>query len=461
VLPELPAFFDGVDTDGTSVDGPWWSAFEDEDLNTVMAYGLRANFNLRIAADRLRAADAAAQAALAPILPNLAFRFGISGAPDEVTAGRTGFLTTDLLDDFTYNASGSISADLGLDVSGRYTLGYQAARSDKNASAQDRANAASDVANAIANTWFDIALTQGQQALLVEQLQTSEQILELTELRFERGEGSAVEVLQQRQQLAAARARLPLVRANLGVYQRNLAVLLGQPSRARHGLPMPEGLPDLPPRPSLGVPQDLLQQRPDLVAADARLNAAWRRRMSSERAFLPSLSVGASLDGSFSNYQNISFGLQPTVEFGSFFGWGVSASVSLPIFDGGRTVATLRQARANEAVAANNLGALILQGIAEVELAASIEQGQSERLDAVLAQAAASREAFEAAMARYRDGVVDYNTVLNTLKASQENALLVLQTERDVLTARINLHDALGGMWTQAYASSSARGSSQ
>jgi outer membrane protein TolC len=180
--------------------------------------------------------------------------------------------------------------------------------------------------------------------------------------------------------------------------------------------------------------------------------------MASERAFLPSLGIGATLDGSYSNYQNIEIFPQPGVEFGSFYGWGINASVSLPIFDGGVTIGRLRQARATESAAAHQLGGATLLAMAEVEGAATQEAEQTARYEAVLSQASAAKAAMDAALSRYKDGVLDYLTLLSTLRAQQEAELAAVQAQRDLLSARMSLYDALGGAWTESFARTSSGG---
>jgi outer membrane protein TolC len=287
--------------------------------------------------------------------------------------------------------------------------------------------------------------------LLEAQIRTNTEVLELAELSFQRGEGTGVQVLQQRQQLEATKAQIPLVRAAATIATQQLAILLGRaPSELTASLP--ETLPALPPAPPLGTPDALLGNRPDLRAADERLTAAWQRRMSSERAFLPTLSIGTSVNVAYSNTQDINIGLNTTVEYGSYYGWGLNAAVRLPIFDGGLTIANLRSARATEAAASHALGSASLVAMAEVQGALAQEQGQLERQAAVQRQAEAAEAAFKAAVDRYREGAGDYLTVLTTLVAHQNADLAALQVGRDVLSARISLYDALGGAWTRELA---------
>lgn len=429
---------------------PWWQAFHDGALDAVMQQVLGGNLDLASASDRIRQADALAQASLAALLPQLSFDYTISGETDDVRAGRTGFLTTDVLPDFVYSGSGQLSAGVELDLFGRNTLGYQASRGDLAASRADRATLALALATRAAAAWFDHALASSRLQALEAQVQANRDVLELVELRFARSEATAVDVLQQKQNLAATEAQLPLVRMTARLAAQQLAVLTGRPPTEPPG-GLPAVLPELPARGGLGTPEDLLEHRPDLRAQAARLTSAWQRRIQRERSFLPKVRFNFNLTGSYSNTQQITFGVAgATVEYGSVYGWTVGGALSWPLFDGGLSIAQLRQARASESAAAHALGQSLLNAQAQVEAALTQEDAQQARLTAVQAQVDAARAAFDTAKARYAQGLSDYTVVLQTLTAWQTAELTLLQVRRDALGARISLHEAVAGPWTQA-----------
>ncbi len=108
-----------------------------------------------------------------------------------------------------------------------------------------------------------------------------------------------------------------------------------------------------------------------------------------------------NLTGSYSNTQQITFGVAgATVEYGSVYGWTVGGALSWPLFDGGLSIAQLRQARASESAAAHALGQGLLNAQAQVEAALTQEDAQQARLTAVQAQVDAARAAFDSAKAR-------------------------------------------------------------
>jgi NodT family efflux transporter outer membrane factor (OMF) lipoprotein len=447
-VPNAPAAW-SVGSDGEIPIDPWWDRLSEPALADAIRVALSGNLDLASATDRVDQARALALQGLSPMLPSLSFDYSIAGETDDVRAGRTGFLTPDVLPDFVYSGSGQLTAALELDLFGRNVLGYQAARNDLLASRGDRAAIASTVAARVAAAWFDVALATERLTALEAQLQAGREVLEITKIRQARAEATAVEVLQQQQTLAATEAQLPLIRLARRVAVQQLAVLMGR-SPTDPPDPLPTQMPDLPGRGGLGSPEDLLESRSDLRAAADRLSSAWQRRIARERAFLPRIRGNFNLTGAYSNTQRITFGLAGAeVEYGSVYGWTVGGSLSWPIFDGGLSIAQLQGARAQERAAAHALGAAMLNATAQVEGSIAQDEEQTERLAAVRRQAEAARQAFAVARERYGVGVGDYLTVLSTLNAWQTSELSLLQARRDALAARVSLHDAVGGAWTR------------
>lgn len=453
--PSLDPSWSVGDTGSVDTD-PWWRRMGDADLAAVVDEALSGNLDLAQATDRLDQARALVIQGLSPLMPSLSFDYSISGETDDVRAGRTGFLTTDVLPDFVYSGSGQLTAALELDVFGRNLLGYQAARKDVLASKGDRAQIAATLASRVAGAWLDVGLHRERLATLEAQAQAARDVLDVIDARQGYADATAIERLQQQQQLASVEAQLPMARLALRLATQQLAVLCGRtPDDPPAGLP--DALPDLAGRGGLGTPEDLLEQRGDLLAARARLDAAWQRRMARERAFLPRIRGNFNLTGAYSNTQKINIGLAGAqVEYGSVYGWTVGGAISWPLFDGGLSIGQLRAARAAERQAAHALDAAALTASAEVEGAIAQDDEQAARLDAVRTQATAARQAWQFAQERYATGIGDYVTVLNTFSSLRVAELGLLQARRDALGARVALHTAVGGAWARDLDSTSS-----
>lgn len=478
-VPTMPDTY-GAEVIGAVPAEVWWTDFHDGTLDRLVAQALGDNLDLAAADDRVRQARALELQNLSGALPAITFDGSINGQPAALRFAAFSGSAADDVDGFYYQANVGFNAVWNLDIWGRSVLGTQAAFQDRRAAEDDADGAAVSLASAVVGAWYDLALADARLAVLEAQVATNRDLLEVVQMRLDRGEATAVEVLQQRQALAATQAQLAPIQASREVARQQLGVLVGADPAS---LPSPDTtLPEVGAPPATGRPDELLDHRPDLRAAERRLKSSWQRRMAAERGFLPSFSATANLGWNFTNNagsealfgsgnqtQDLFEQLQGFVQgfdpdfmfdfgdttddeppgFQQWFSWSIGARMSFPIFNAGRNVASLQQARAAERAAAHSLGQAQRRAVAAVESAVVADRAQRDRLTAVGGQLEAADTAFEAARARYVDGVGDYLTVLSTLVARQNAEFQALQARRDVLSARINLHEALGGSWTR------------
>ncbi|MEO0605283.1 MAG: TolC family protein, partial [Myxococcota bacterium] len=238
---------------------------------------------------------------------------------------------------------------------------------------------------------------------------------------------------QQRQAVASTESALPLAQATAATQLRALAALLGEgPSN----LPIVAGaLPEPPPLPAIGTPDDLVVRRPDLQAANDRFVAARARRRSAVRALLPSVSATANAGVQYAIDDDLS-----TIE-----SLGIGGNISVPLFNGGRGVGSVKQARGAEDAAVYTFDNAVLGAVHDVENAVVLDRRQAERHDAVLRQVDAARDALGQATAQYLEGANTFLNVLTTQASTLAAELSAIQAHRDRLGARVQLWTALGG----------------
>ncbi len=417
---------------------PWWRGFGDPVLAELVEEGLSSNRDLAATWSRALQAEALARQGLAGLLPSLSADLSASSAPLDSLGFMfgTGGLQSDDAPELYHSGKAGLELSWQADIWGRQALSWRSGRYDAQAAAGDRDALALALSASIAGFWYDLVAAGAQQALSEEQVQVSASLLELAELRFERGEVTALDVLQQRQQLAGSRATLPAVRAQRRLLEQQLQVLLGRPPSHPPPSP-PAALPEPPAEAAIGEPADLLALRPDLRAALARLEARRAERKAATRQLLPSL----GFSGEAGRQWMVS---EETRELDS---WSIGAGLSVPIFQGGQVRAAVQAARAAEQAAARDLDQALLTALAEVEGALVQQQEYAERLAAYREQALWAERAFDESRQRYKEGLVTYVNVLTALQASQQAQLSSLAAQRDLLGARIALHQALGGHW--------------
>lgn len=424
-------------TAGTATNQAWWKAFADPELDAVMESALGGNRDLSASWRRVDQANAVAMQSFSPILPSVTFDLSANTQPNESVGfsfGAGGFGQQSQADLFT-QGSAMFNAGWQIDLFGRQYQSYRASRFDAHASAGDRDAQAIALATRLGEGYFDVAAARERVQVVQDQLAAQESLLELMQLRYEQGSATALDVLQQRQTAAGTAALLPSARAQHRTSEQQLAVLTGRLPTAPVGVRT--ALPEVPPTPPTGVPADLIEHRPDVRAAEERVTAASARKTSAVLGLLPTLrlSGGAGWQATWSG--------EPSDQAT----WNAGAALSVPIFNGGLLHARIRQADATQDIAVWTYDQTLINAISEVEGALVVDIERRAALDAVRTQEDAARQAYDQSTERYLAGLDSYLQVLAAQNAHQQAQLSLITAQRDALSARIQLHDALGGAW--------------
>ena len=455
-LPEPPGVFAEEHAAGAHAPLEWWRAFADPVLDEVVETVLDANLDVAGAIARLEQARVRARLADAAIMPAVGVRAGVDsfdvpvnagigaqlrelGLEDVLGDGAGGFTLPERLGLTTY----SLSADFAyeLDFWGRVRHASLAAGAELLASEWDAHAARIGVlAEAIA-AYFDIVDARRQTALARDIVDVLEERERLAGTRYGRGLTDSLDVYRVREDLRNTRAGLPQLDDRLAGAEARLAVLLGGYREDVAGL-----LPDAPaparaadPVP-VGVPADLLRQRPDVRAARHRLEAAGHDVDARRAELMPSLSFAGSI------------GLQTTDAAGLFnvqqwFG-NLLSNLLAPVFDGGRLAGNvaLAHTRFNEMAAA--YGQTVVTAVNEVEAALAGLRNEGRR-HALLAEAREEAQAtLDLLSERYASGVGGYADFLDASRTVLNVESALAASERNLALARLAVHRALGGAWT-------------
>ncbi len=417
---------------------PWWTTLDDPGLEEVMERTLSGNLDLMAAWIRVEGAEARAKQARAGVLPIVTFDVGGQVLPNEGRYFGFDFPTQggDDAPETYQSASAMFNAVVPLDVFGRQVSTWRATRYDALAQEGNAQAQAIQLTTLAAESWYDLVAATARLAVVEEQLRVSRELLELVELRYASGDGNALEVLQQRQQLAARQTLVPAARIGVRTAEQRLAVLVGDRPVE---VDLPEVLTELPGLPEAPGEVDLTRTRPDLVAAALTHEAATALRRSAAKGALPSLAVTGGAGWQF--YRLDELDSQAT--------WQVGASLSMPLFGGLGAWNGYQEAKATEYGAELAWRSLVLTAEQEVAQARVVEAERLATLEAVLARAEAAELLYTESRSRYVAGLTDYLTVLNALDVRQQAQLDLVQARRDLLSSRIQLHDALGGAWAQ------------
>lgn len=415
--------------DAAATPDRWWEIFEDPELNRLVDEALTDNFDLRIAWARLDQLAAVSDAAQSGWWPQISAGGSMSRSKSQFQFGSFENDQFDL----------SLTVSYEIDLWGKVLSNSRAADLDFAASQMDLRTAAMTVTASVVNTWISLTEQRSLEKLIREQIATNEQYLALTEARFEQGLGSAVAVLQQREQVQRAATQLPLVVSRTKVLEHALAGALGR-TPGTVAASAPHELPSVPPPPDAGLPADLLTQRPDVRAAQYRVIAADHRIAAAMAEYLPTISLSA----------NLGFRAFDIAELFESFIWSLAASFNQFVWDGGRRMAEVERTEAVVRERLLSFGSAFLSAVREVEDAAVQERQQRAYVTEIDKRLAIARGVLDESRKRYVAGLSDYLPVLTALGSVQQIEQERISAERQVLTFRVDLYRALGGSWTDA-----------
>lgn len=406
----------------------WWQSFAAGDLNRLIDEALSDNLSLRQAWARLKQAQSLSRQSSSERYPDLSLSADRSSSQQ-----RSGGQSSD----FENNAIG-LSSNYELDLWGRVAANINSQQQQQQATREDLNAAATSLAAEISDRWLQLLGQRQQQELLSEQLQTAQSYLDLIELRFRKAQATALDLLQQKEALAALRTRLPALEAEEQRLRHELAVLLGNNPQQALQLTDYE-LPQLTPLPALGLPAELLQQRPDIRAAGLRLQAADWQLAAAKAERLPALRLTATASSDATNISDL------------FDNWllNLASNLTAPLLDGGQRSAEVER---HKALISEQLAAYqqtVLTAIREVEDALISEQKLLEQQTAIQTQLDLAEQALRTAKNRYQKGLNDYLPVLTELKNVEQLQQDLLNQQLNLLTNRVALHRALGGSWTE------------
>ena len=447
MFTDLPPQFTLYSLDAMDTTNRWWKNFQSVELNALIDEALTNSPSIQQSWARLAQAEAVAKKSGASRWPSLS-------ADGDARVSRNSLEFTNV-----QRYSLGLNASYELDLWGRVKSVAEAAALDHEATREQFQSAAMTLTSQTALRWSGIISQHLQTELLRRQLEANQTSLELVELRFRKSKATALDVYQQRQTVANTESRIPLAELREQLLLNELAALLGRSDfhstsgreaarmrgndqREWHPLEIStEKLPTIGNLPAIGIPADVLANRPDVRQAGLKLFAAdWSVR-AARADRLPAIRLSAS--GEYANGASHNL-------FNDWYG-NLLGSVTGPIFEGGRRKAEVERTRA---VVDERLGAYretVLNAMKEVENALVSEQKQHEYIEALDRNLELSRSSYEEAVNRYRNGLSEYLPVLVELVGLQTLERDRVAAQYDLLQYRIDLYRALGGTWASEF----------
>jgi outer membrane protein, multidrug efflux system len=418
-------------------DEQWSTIFKDSVLESLVQEALRNNPELHIAAERVLEAQAQLGITRSQQLPSLnaggsyqALQLppSLPAANADGTPGRS-----------FYNAGGfSASAAWNLDFWGLYRRQSEAARADLLATVWGERATRSSLVEGVAQAYFQLRSLDAQLEITVNTIKARRDSLKLVESLRKYGAGSLADTRQAEELLHAAQANLPALRRLTVIEENQISILLGRnPERIERGLaidaqPHPQEIP-------AGVPSQLLERRPDIEEAEAKLIAANARIGVAKAQFFPNISL-TSLGGSASSQLNSVFA-------GKNAYWYAAASLTQPIFDGGRIRSNYHLSQAEQQEMLLEYRKTILNALRDVSNSLVTYKESRESREEKSAQVFSAADAVRLARLRYAAGASSYLEVLTTDTQLYDAELTLAEAQEREASSLVELYAALGGGW--------------
>jgi NodT family efflux transporter outer membrane factor (OMF) lipoprotein len=415
--------------------GKWWEIYNDPQLNALEEQVSISNQNLLAAEAQFREAKDAVRIARSSLYPSVTVGPSIStsrtsGTQFNVAAGNltSGERNTyDLPVDVSYQA----------DIWGSIRRGVRASAETAQASAAQLENARLSYQAILAQDYFELHGTDGEQELLERTVKSYEDYLHLTKDRFKSGVASGGDVAQAETQLHTARAQLIDLGVARAQFEHAIAILVGKPPAA---LSIPSAsIKILPPPIPVGVPSDLLERRPDIAAAERQMASGNEQIGIAKVAYYPTLTLSAG--GGLESGDFLKWFSWP-----SRF-WSLGPQLAETVFDAGRRRAQVALAQAAYDATVANYRQTVLTSFQQVEdsLAALRVLANEGRAEDEAVQAA--ERSLAISTYQYKAGTVSYLQVITsqTIALQDEVSAVNILTRR--MVASVLLIEALGGGW--------------
>lgn len=423
-LPDTPDAWTMASERVGPVEAGWIAKLDDPVLSALVEEAMANNRNLQAAAANVQRSWALAGQAGAALSPSVSLSSGTTRSGTIEDSGRDG-----------YSLTGQASWEV--DLWGRIRAGNQAAVLSADAAEADYVYSQYSLAAAVARGYF-LAIEAGRQAETVQNtLDALNETDRIVGVQFEFGLATSQDVALSRSDLARTKNSLIAAQGSQRDALRALEVLLGRYPAA--DLELRQDLPTVPPPPPPGLPSEILERRPDVIAAERRVAAAFNSLDQAKAARMPSFSLTGSLGGSSGDLTNL---LNPTN-----VAWQAATSLVAPLIDGGLRESQVEQASAEQSQAIASYGETVLTAFQEVE--GSLDQTivLSDRATQLIVAADEANNALRIVNLRYEEGETDLLDVLTIQQRVLSSEGDVVSIERAQLDEWISLNLALGGSW--------------
>jgi NodT family efflux transporter outer membrane factor (OMF) lipoprotein len=424
----------------------WWKVLNDPVLDSLIDTAYRQNLPLQIAGLRIMEARAQLGVAAGFQYPQVQ-QFAGAATGNQISDNAS---NAALSDKFNYNYAFGFDAAWELDFWGRFRRGVESAEANLLSSVAVYDNALVTLTAEVARSYVLIRTFEEQIRIAQENVKIQKRSLEIAEARFEGGLVTELDKQQARSLLRSTEASIPLFETSLRQAKNGLSILLAIPPGELTDTLIGSGdIPKAPPEVVVGIPAELLRRRPDIRQAELRAAAQSAQIGVAKADLYPQFSLVGSIGLASSDKGGLA---SNNATFSDLFDsdsitYFVGPTVQWPILNYGRITNRVRvqDARFQELVV--NYQNTVLEAYREVEdaVVGFIRKQEEAQLRGDSVQAL--KRSVDLSLLQYREGVVDYQRVLDAQRGLTVEQDLLTSTSGDIILNLIAMYKALGGGW--------------
>jgi len=411
-----------------ALDPHWWQvAFGDPVLNKLTEDALQQNLTLRAAGLRVLQSQQQLAIAIGNQYPQQQ-QINTRALREQENGARIS----------EYNVGFNLTWEV--DFWGRFSRQVESASAQLDASVADYDDAMVSLVAQVAQSYLLLRAFQDRLAIARENIELQEESLRIARAKFDAGDVSELDVDQAMSLLHNTIASVPALETSLQQTKNALALLLGEPPQSFNQLAGTSGaIPTSTPAVALGMPQDLIRQRPDVRAAERQLAAQSAQIGFAVTELYPHFTIGGSIGSNTMETDDLFSSEGETWNFFGGFEWDV--------LNYGRLQSNVRLQDAVFQQLLVDYRFTVLQAQVDVENAIVAYLNSREQVKAYRVAATASQQAVDVSTVQYENGLVDFNTVISNLNALAQQQDVLASTRGAVATNLVQLYRALGGGW--------------
>lgn len=415
----------------------WWKMFNDPVLDSLESIAVENSYDLASATRRISIARAQLNETRSGYFPQL----GLSAGWTKQRSSGMNVSPRGDATDLSYFDAG-ISASWEIDIFGKIRTQSAGKKSGIRLSRAEYAGAMLSLTANVASAYFQLRIWQAELLVADEHSGRQDKVVKIAEARYEAGLSSMLDVTQAKGVYFSTRASVPVLENSISTAINSLAVMIGvYPDRISGILSSAQRLPDFTHLVATGYPADLLNRRPDVVAARYQIEMNAAELGVARKAYLPSLTIDGSIGTSAHSADDL-FSKNS-------FTYSVAPRLSWSIFEGGARKAATTIARENMLVSIDSYNSTVMTAVEEVQNAIISYHNSLRHINAIQKTLEQSDKAYELSLSLYKRGLTPFNNVVTAQIDMLTNRNTLIVAHGQALVYLVDLCKALGGGWSE------------